>query len=176
MSGSCARSCSISDARLCFDRRRVYAVGHSNGGFLAHRLACEAADLFAAVGSVAGCLGIDDCAPARPIPVLQMHGTADPLVAYGGGGILGHPAADDNAAAWAARNGCVEESVVGFQEDDVTCREWQDCDDGATVTLCSFEGMGHCWPGNPACAQGSPSTTTHASETFAEFFLSHELD
>lgn len=35
---------------LCIDGDRVYAMGFSNGGFLSHRLACEASDLVAAIG------------------------------------------------------------------------------------------------------------------------------
>jgi polyhydroxybutyrate depolymerase len=59
----------------------------SNGGFLSYRLACEAADSFAAIAPVAGVLGIPemDCTPSRPVTVMHFHGTADGLVPYNGG-------------------------------------------------------------------------------------------
>lgn len=66
-------------SRACVDPSRVYATGMSNGGFFSHRLACEAADVIAAVAPVAGVLGIDEeaCNPARPIPIIHLHGTGD---------------------------------------------------------------------------------------------------
>jgi len=165
------------DDKLCFDRRRVYAAGHSNGAFLAHMLACDAADLFAAVGAVAGTLPVqpETCTPTRPVPVAHLHGTGDPIVSYDGGGLIGHPSALDSAAGWAARNGCDAQSDVALQADDVTCHVWSGCDDEADVQLCAFAGMGHCWPGNADCSQGTASTTQHGSEMLADFFEAHAM-
>ena len=75
------------DEELCLDPRRVHAAGFSNGGFLAYRLACEASEVFASVASVAGVLGLspERCTPPRPVPVLDVHGTADLVVPFGGG-------------------------------------------------------------------------------------------
>ena len=69
------------------DHSRVYATGHSNGASMAHRLACEAADVFAAVVPVANVLNRDasQCTPARPITVVHFHGLNDVSVAYDGG-------------------------------------------------------------------------------------------
>ena len=163
-------------ATVCFDERRVYAVGHSNGGFLAHRLACEASDLFAAIGSIAGVLGIpaEQCNPGRTVPVMHMHGTADPIVAYEGGGALGQDSALASTAGWAVRNGCAAPPEVTEPYPDTTCQAW-DCDPGAEVVLCSVEGMGHCWPGNPECTWAPSTTSFHASEMFADFFAEHAL-
>ena len=74
-------------ARTCVDGNRVYATGMSNGGFMSFRLACEASDLFAAVASVTGTMGLSDeaCNPGRPVPVLSIHGTDDSIVPYDGG-------------------------------------------------------------------------------------------
>lgn len=79
--------------RGCIDRARVYATGMSNGGFLSHRLACEAADMFAAAAPVAGMLLLDsaECQPSRPISIIHFHGTADTIVGYEGGGLLDFP-------------------------------------------------------------------------------------
>jgi len=65
--------------------------GSANGGFLSHRLACEAADVFAAIGVGSGQMTMPMCMPSRPIPVIQAHGTSDPVVPYGGNVFLGYP-------------------------------------------------------------------------------------
>src|ERR1700758_270050 len=64
----------------------VFVTGMSNGGFMTNRLACDRADVFSAVASVAGTLGKGvACNPARPGSVLEEHGTVDPLVPFHGG-------------------------------------------------------------------------------------------
>ncbi|MBW2405591.1 MAG: hypothetical protein JRF42_17830, partial [Deltaproteobacteria bacterium] len=138
-------------ARGCIDEARIYATGMSNGGFFSHRLACEAADVIAAVAPVSGVLGIDDaeCTPARPIPLIQLHGTGDMLVPYEGGGLAGSQSVADSIAGWLARNGCTEESSVSYQNGMATCETFDQCDGDASVTLCTIEGAGHCWPGQP---------------------------
>jgi polyhydroxybutyrate depolymerase len=96
------------------DPARVYVVGLSNGGFMAHRLACEAADDFAAVLSIAGVPWQDAarCRPSSPVSVLQVHGDADRIVPYAGGDdLLGrggppYPGAVATAARWATLDRC----------------------------------------------------------------------
>ncbi len=81
------------------DRARVFATGISNGGQMALRLALEAPELVRAVAPVAASLPAErnmDCKPAgRPVSVLIMNGTADPMNPFGGGdvalyGLLGN--------------------------------------------------------------------------------------
>ncbi len=94
------------------DGRRVYLVGHSNGGFMAHRFACDRADLVTGIVSFAGSTWEDPakCTPSRPVSVLQVHGTLDAVVFYVGGqtvlGSEGYPSAEDTVGTWAAKNGC----------------------------------------------------------------------
>ncbi|MEZ5701944.1 MAG: prolyl oligopeptidase family serine peptidase [Burkholderiaceae bacterium] len=72
--------------RLAFDRQRVYAIGMSNGGMMSYRLACEMADTFQAIASVAGTDGTGpDCRPSRPVPVLHIHAKDDERVLFNGG-------------------------------------------------------------------------------------------
>lgn len=68
---------------------RNFAVGTSNGGMMALRLAIERPQVFTAVTSVASSMPArSECAaPARAVPVLMINGTEDPLVPYGGGPI-----------------------------------------------------------------------------------------
>jgi poly(3-hydroxybutyrate) depolymerase len=72
-------------ARYAIDASRVFATGMSNGGMLSHRLACEAADVFRAVASVAGTDANSDCRPSRPIAVLHIHAKDDDHVLFNGG-------------------------------------------------------------------------------------------
>jgi polyhydroxybutyrate depolymerase len=65
----------------CIDRRRIFATGMSNGGLFASLLGCALADRLAAVAPVAGAIDLRDCVPARPRPVLLIHGRADRIVA-----------------------------------------------------------------------------------------------
>ena len=161
-------------SEMCIAPERVYATGMSNGGHMSHTLGCEAADVFAAVASVTGVNGLADCQPSRPISVIDFHGTADLIVQYGGAG-PGYPPVPDMMEDWAARNGCSPVSEVIFDEGDTLCETWPGCDEGVEVTLCTVDGMGHCWPGNGSCLFGAASTTIHASEWIADLFLMHTL-
>jgi len=96
------------------DPKRVYVVGYSNGGFMAHRLACQEAGI-AGIVSIAGAGPADadpPCKPSAPVAVLQIHGDADKIVRYAGGQTLSrselahHPSALETVSAWAARDGC----------------------------------------------------------------------
>ncbi|HMJ15005.1 MAG TPA: prolyl oligopeptidase family serine peptidase, partial [Polyangiaceae bacterium] len=155
----------------CIDRKRVYAMGMSNGGFMSHRLACEAADVFAAVGPVAGKVGIPNCQPSRPVPVLHFHGTADTLVAYDTPALSGEGLnVPDTLARWATRDGCQEGPTQTFQTGTVTCQTWSRCNGGAEVRLCTAQGTGHCWPGQPVCPFGTVTSDIEASRELATFF------
>ena len=156
--------------QACIDDRRVYSTGFSNGGYMSHRLACERADVFAAVAPVAGTVSVPECNPSRPIPIIHFHGTADNNVRYEGGGFARADSVPHTLQAWAGRNGCAPEPIVTFSLDDATCETWTDCDGGAEVRLCSFDGVGHCWPGQALCRHGTATTTLDASEEAAVFF------
>jgi polyhydroxybutyrate depolymerase len=164
-------------AELCVDADRTYATGMSNGGFLSHRLACEAADVFAAIAPVAGVLGLepDDCQPARPIPVMHFHGTADTLVPYDGSLVLGFMSVPESFASWAEINGCTGDPKITFEQGDVTCETFDSCDAAVEVTLCTIAWDAHCWPGNPVCPFGKSTTEIHASVAGAEFFARWSL-
>jgi polyhydroxybutyrate depolymerase len=122
------------------DRRRVYASGLSNGGEMTQRLACEAADVFAAAAPVAFPIGLQPitaCAPSRPIAVLAFQGLTDALVPYEGGGPF--YSAAESFAHWRAAGGCgsgaVEEEVV---QGASRCDTNTSCAEGVEVGLCSI--------------------------------------
>lgn len=105
----------IDDMRAQYnvDPRRIFVVGHSNGGFMAHRYACERANRIAGIVSLAGATWNDAarCTPSRPVAVLQVHGTRDDVIGYNGGrtpvGTGGpFPSARETVARWATLNRC----------------------------------------------------------------------
>lgn len=100
--------------RFNIDPKRVFVMGHSNGGYMSYRMACDHADAIAGIASLAGAMYLDpaSCKPSAPVAVLQMHGTADDTVLYEGGNTLAswdapYPGARQTAESWAALNGCV---------------------------------------------------------------------
>src|SRR5262249_34908478 len=98
----------LDDVRLKYriDPKRVFAMGHSNGGFMSNRLACDRADRFAAIVSFAGAQwkDISHCKPTEPVAMLQVHGTLDTLVNYAG--TPQYPGAVETTSDWATLDGC----------------------------------------------------------------------
>ncbi|NOK01434.1 PHB depolymerase family esterase [Myxococcus sp. CA018] len=141
------------DTRVCVDTRRTFATGISNGGFFSYQLACQRASRFAAIAPVAGMEGATPCNPSRPVPVLHMHGTADPVIRYQGGSNLGpfggtYPSAEESVRRWAERNGCTGPTVETYQQGDSTCTAATGCSpESATASLCTVQGGQHTWPG-----------------------------
>lgn len=133
---------------ICIDPKRVYAAGMSNGGGLTHRLACEAADVFAAVAATSADLVTDPCTPSRPISELSVRGQSDRLVAYEGGntGSTGwySPGAKGTLELWRDINGCTGSPKQALEY----CETYDTCDEGVEVTLCSLPRTGHILYGN----------------------------
>jgi polyhydroxybutyrate depolymerase len=102
------------------DRKRIYFVGHSNGGFMSHAMACSHADLVAGIVSFAGMAPADpaDCRASEPVTILQLHGAADDVILYEGGQLdpddvdapgetmAPYPSVDETATLWLDLNGC----------------------------------------------------------------------
>lgn len=136
-------------ARYDGDPTQVYVFGHSNGGYMAHHLACVAADHFAGIFALSG-LGYprDRCQPARQLAVWQIHGTADPNVAYEGSET--QPGTDALAEWWADHNGCtgsMDLPPINYVDptagDETTRTVWSGCAPGAEVVRWRMEGVRH---------------------------------
>lgn len=137
------------------DPNRVYFFGHSNGGFMTYRLACQFASETAAVAILAGSdfPGEMDCVPSRPVPVLHLHGTGDTTIPYAGGnvGLGAFPGATTVAARWAMRAGCDATPTMGAPIDmestiagaETTPTTYTGCGPGLDVRLLTMEGASH---------------------------------
>jgi polyhydroxybutyrate depolymerase len=167
----------------CIDLKRVYSTGMSNGGFFSHYLGCKLADRIAAIAPVAGVLGIppEECKPSRPVPIVDFHGTGDPVVPYDGGGTVGTFASVASTfQAWAALDGCTGAPKQSFVNGKAHCDTYDTCKDGAEVTLCTIDDEGHCWPGQALCpsplsADGKGSTDISANDRMWELFQKFSL-
>jgi polyhydroxybutyrate depolymerase len=94
------------------DDRKVFLVGHSNGGFLSYQVAYKNPGLVAAIASLAGASHFETrLAPEDTVHVLQIHGTLDSTIKYEGGDIGGvnYPGAMESVIQWAKYNGCLIE-------------------------------------------------------------------
>lgn len=168
------------------DRSRVYVAGISNGGMMAYRLGCELSDRTAAIAAVATTMTFAGCAPARPLPVVHIHGSADRFVPFAGGtGITRTPdfvlrSVPETLAFWRRANGCTAEPVVTVDEshgDRVTKTVYGGCAGGTEVVLYLIEGGSHSWPGSLAAAGpgGPPSAALDATAVICDFFRSYRL-
>ena len=177
------------------DASRVCATGMSNGGFMTGRLACELSDRIAAVAIVAASLSDNvaaSCHPARPVSVLVLQGTNDPLVPFQGGAlgkngsrghILSHEA---TVQKWLALDQCKDterldssatESATSAAYSSITMHTG--CAAGTEVEDYVVVNGGHTWPGGqqylPQAIIGQTARDRDASEVIWEFFSRHPL-
>ncbi|MGH9126668.1 MAG: alpha/beta hydrolase family esterase [Acidimicrobiales bacterium] len=139
------------EADYPIDASRLYAVGVSAGAMMAYRWACADPARVAGVGSVAGAMVLDSCQPTVPVSVIEIHGTADPLVPFTGGAIspdgVATAAAPSSAALvqrWASLDTCPGTAAV--QTAGVVTRStWTGCARGSAVSLVAVQGGGHTW-------------------------------
>lgn len=145
------------------DARRVFAMGFSNGGFMAERLACESGELWAGIASNAGSVGIepggqqglakcDNSFGQGSLSVLLFHGTADPTIPWTGSKGLpreadlpGIPSRLDDTARWTQRLACSAKLRETFNDGTFSNLVWPECRGGATVELMTVRNGRHDW-------------------------------
>lgn len=136
------------------DKSRIYIIGHSNGGFMANRLACEAGDQFAGVMNLAGGTYLDssNCRTQTPIRYLQVHATNDKTILYNNAPT--YSGAVQTVSAWLSRNNCPTNSINTGDRNyvalipgtDTTRQLWYNCRTGKDVafwTIKAHEGRWH---------------------------------
>lgn len=167
------------EGALPIDPSRVFVVGLSNGAMMAYRLACELAQSITAIVSVSGTMGVANCHPARPVSILEIHGTADLVVPYAGGTVDVRPTLPDvftiaSSAAviqqWVTIDGCTGQPLLGSSGITKTSI-WRNCLNGAAVALDSVDGGYHTYFGSPEDDAGY-GTTPDATQVAWNFFTS----
>ncbi len=162
-------------AQYSVDPKAIFLAGHSNGGFMSYRMACEHADTIAGIASLAGATFADtaDCSPSEPVSVLQIHGTNDETIAYDGGDILGnnYPSARQTVDSWVALNGCNPSSTitadaidldVGIDGAESDIEVFSACEQDAQVELWTIDTGSHI-----------PGVTDAFSAGVVDFLLAH---
>jgi polyhydroxybutyrate depolymerase len=176
--------------RYSVDTRRIYAVGLGEGGFMALRIGCVMADRVAAIAVVAAAKPrMLNCVPSRPVPMLLMNGTDDPIVPYDGGrykdGMLHLLSAEDSAKEWARLNHCSEKpsesKLPALNEGgkDTKVYLFDNCQENAQVALYSVKSGGHTWPGGEQYMTekeiGKTSNALNANETIWSFLVTRKI-
>jgi len=162
------------EKRFAVDCKRVYLIGHSNGGYMAYRMACQSADLIAGIASLAGMTFLEPgrCAPSGPVNILHIHGTVDEYEFYVGGAnanptfpsnLPPYPGVLQTVRVWAGYNGTrdpVTDSAPSMDLDlnvpglDTVVTRYTSFPSGGAVELWSIVGGTHI----PTLYSGSSSS------------------
>ena len=130
------------------DPNRIYAMGGSQSAVQSYRLACAVPAKLAAIGSVAGALTVGDagtCKPPGPVSIVEVHGTADTAIPYGGNRfVLSTPATN---SFWRNNDGCPQQPTSSTRG-RVKIETWSGCKSGTAVRLITYTGGDHGWPRN----------------------------
>lgn len=177
------------------DQDRIYATGISNGGAMAHRLACELSERIAAIAPVAAgnqYEAVFGCNPERPVPALEIHGLKDAQWPYEGGygkPVLGQPRIAEreeykklmvpirpSMANWAKRNNCATDPTIE-NFGSVIKETYTKCKDAADVVHYAIKDSGHTWPQGyqyfDESSVGKTCQDINANEVIWEFFKKH---
>jgi len=163
------------ESRYSIDAKRIYFVGHSNGGFMSYRMACKHPDRIAAIASLAGASFFKptDCGATNSVSVLQVHGTKDETIFYDGGQILGnsYPSAFASASQWATVNQCTQNAFAqstkldlegNIAGDETSITAWTNCQNSSEVELWTMKNASH-----------TPTLSSTFATKIWEFFAAH---
>ena len=177
----------VTDLRnsLPVNSARVYSLGHSNGGILSYRIACEMSDVVAAIGVQAGSNVMTDCRPALSVSVFHLHGTDDTNMPINGGRGSGlsttiFVSARSAVNAMATVNGCNVASPRSLvaSNSDVTALSWTNCKSNSEVRFVTVQNATHAWMGHAAQSAdsasylGNPYANLDATRAILSFLLS----
>jgi polyhydroxybutyrate depolymerase len=181
-------------AEYPIDFNRVYVTGISNGAMMTHRLAVDIADKIAAAAMVTGNIPeeyFNKGIPRRPVPMLIMNGTDDPLMPWNGGAVkagrrdLGQVISTPQTVDfWRTHNCCQGPAQVTYKADSapgdgtrVRLESYKNSAGRVMVILYAVEGGGHTWPGGPQyipeAVVGTISFDIDGSDEIYNFFKKH---
>ncbi|SPF42449.1 putative Poly(3-hydroxybutyrate) depolymerase [Candidatus Sulfotelmatobacter kueseliae] len=177
-------------SKFSVDTSRIYAAGLSEGGFMSLRLGCALSDRIAAIAAVGAAMPKTMiCLPSRPVPLVMINGTSDPVVPYGGGTehnlSLSTLSVENSAKAWAKIDRCAEKPehsklpapAKGGME--IKVDTYTGCQQNAQVVIYSVKGAGNTWPGGEQYEAentvGKTSQDLHANEIMWNFLVSRKL-
>lgn len=165
-------------ARYHVDPTRISAAGHSNGAFLAHRLACEANSPVTAIASFAGEVPLHaaDCRPSHAVSVLQIHAIDDDTIRYAGDpkgypNLAPYPGTAETVKRWLERDHCtrspMREPVKHVTDgNDTDAERWNKCASGTWVELWKIRA--YTWPPH---APHMPPITDEFTQSVLDFLL-----
>jgi len=165
------------------DLKRVYACGMSNGGFMSYRLACELPNKIAAIASVTGSMtqqALSSCTPGKAVPVMEIHGNADPIVNYNGTWPIS-VSINEVLKKWQTNNECnalpIVENVPNINnQDNASAEKWTytNCQNDKKIIHIKVLNGGHTWPGS-AISTGTTCQDFNASDEIWNFFKEYSL-
>jgi polyhydroxybutyrate depolymerase len=178
---------------LNINAKMVYATGLSAGAGMSHSLACQLSDKIAAVALVAAPFSKemeDHYKPLRPVPVMIIHGTDDPVCNFAGGQIGLQGATGITVPVrelvnyWIGYDGCSPTPKITELPDaedgtKVQIEEYTSGPDNPEVIFYMVKNGGHTWPGGkqymPTEWVGNTSQTFDASQVIWQFFYEHPM-
>ncbi|MDB5118586.1 MAG: Polyhydroxybutyrate depolymerase [Mucilaginibacter sp.] len=170
------------------DPERVYVTGISNGGFMTTRLACQLHQRIAAIAVVAASLDIGEGYDLeKPMPVLYIHGTKDPVVDYKGGKLFGRNvfSHQDIIKKWVALDQCNPVPVITNIPDaakdgtNIIKEEYHNLQNNLKVISYTINNGGHTWPGGwqyfPKFIVGKTTHNLNGCKAIWDFFKPYKL-
>ncbi len=176
------------------DTKRVYVTGISNGGMMSLRLACALSDKIAGIAAVAANMPANlavNCRPARPMPIMFVHGNADTFVPRAGGTITkgsGGQVLSTTASInfWLRANLCpnlmTAVTVIDPANDgtSIYLSKYAGCAAGGDVRFYDVINGGHTWPGGtqylPQIAVGKVSQDMNTGQEIWRFLSAFSLN
>jgi len=176
-------------ARFAVDQGRIFLAGFSNGASMSFRAGAELSKRIAAIAPVAGASWLEPLALERPVSMVYITGTADPLNLIEGGApklatggsdkvrAKAKPPVRDSILKWAKALGCPATPQDTSEANGVRTEIYRPCQDGAEVNYITVEGLGHTWAGGksllPEFMVGKRSDKINATNVIWEFFQKH---
>ena len=127
------------------DPSRIYSCGTSNGGMMSMRLAQKLSNKIAAIGAVAcnePTMAVSAGYPSRPVSVIHIKGTRDPIIPYNGGSIVGGGgtviSTADTLKFWIAQAGCSPTPTSTYNVPDINTTDGSPLTTDCTVSVATY--------------------------------------